>query len=70
MIQFVNLGYCFQGHIRPAKMTQNGTFYCIYICLYKTVRPYISFIIGCITTPPPCVERFSALTLSEENYTS
>ena len=29
--QFVDLGYCFQGHLRPAKMTQNGTFYCIYM---------------------------------------
>ena len=45
--QFDDLGYCFQGNLRPAKMTQNGTFYCIYICLYKTVRPYTSFIIGC-----------------------
>ena len=24
-IQFGDLGYCFQGHIRPAKRTQNGT---------------------------------------------
>ena len=27
-IQFDDLGYCFQGHLRPAKMTQNGTLDC------------------------------------------
>ena len=29
-MQFVDLGYCFQGHLRPAKMTKNGPVYYIY----------------------------------------
>ena len=35
-IQFVDLGYCFQGHLRPAKMTQSGTLDCeaIYLLYY------------------------------------
>ena len=35
-IQFVDLGYCFQGHLRPAKMTQKGTLDCeaIYLLYY------------------------------------
>ena len=35
-IQFVDLGYYFQGHLRPAKMTQNGTLDCeaIYLLYY------------------------------------
>ena len=35
-IQFVNRGYCFQGHLRPAKMTQNGSLDCeaIYLLYY------------------------------------
>ena len=36
-IQFVDLGYCFQGHLRPAKMIQNGTLDCeaIYLLYYR-----------------------------------
>ena len=32
----VDLGYCFQVHLRPAKMTQNGTLDCeaIYLLCY------------------------------------
>ena len=29
-------------------MTQNDTFYCIYMSIYKTVRTYTSIVIGCI----------------------
>ena len=39
-IQFVDLGYCFQGHLGPAKMTQNGTLDCeaIYLLYYWLLR--------------------------------
>ena len=39
MMEYQHLDYCFQGHLRPAKMTQNGTLDCeaIYLPLLLAV---------------------------------